>query len=248
MTPHSEQAARIEALVRTADPDAVWATGSGDTLHHGPADGADTPLDVGSLIGVLALWPVLGCLVGQGELSLHTPLATYGVPDAADLPAGATAHHLLTRGEDGPALAALTRLAEHLGAGPLADYAARRIWAPLGMTGTRAVEGTLYAPPADLVRFLRHLLSTADHPVPRAWTADSLRIRTGELTPARGLLWHPAGSGIWAHHPRPGSGPALWIAPRHDRWALLLPGRAAPPSAPLRTAFRDTAFAATPAI
>lgn len=67
-------------------------------------------------------------------------------------------------------------------------------------------------------------------------TAQSLRIRTGELLPARGLLWHPSAHGSWSH----GEGPALWISPRGRRWAALLPTT---PSAPLRTAFRDAVFA-----
>ncbi|MFF4643393.1 hypothetical protein [Streptomyces sp. NPDC001389] len=240
---------QIEALMRTADPDAVWAVGSADSVHTarpGPPGDWDTPHPVGALAPALALWPVLGTLVAQGELSLHTPLTAYGEPPADGPHGGATAHQLLTHAEGPAALATLTRLAERLAGAPLGHCAATRIWQPLGMTRTRLADGALHTTLADLARFLRHLLSPADHPVPRAWTAESLRIRTGELTPSRGLLWHPAPAGVWAHHPP--SGPALWVAPRRDRWAALLPGTACAPGSRLRTAFRDAAFAAgTPA-
>lgn len=57
------------------------------------------------------------------------------------------------------------------------------------------------------------------------WIADSLRIRTGQLTPARGLFWHPApdtelGEDIWIHYGFTGTG--MWISPKQQRWAILL--------------------------
>ncbi|MFD9333337.1 hypothetical protein ACFWBF_02815 [Streptomyces sp. NPDC060028] len=231
----------IHALVRSTDPGAAWAVGGPDGVHAS-SEGADAPPDrtyeVGGLAAVLALWPVIGTLVEAGELSLHTPLSAYGDGLAEAAPAGTTAHHLLTRDTAAPP-GTLTRLAEHLTGSPLAQCAADRIWTPLGMTRTRfAADGTLHAPLADLVRFAHHLLSPAERPITRSWTADSLRIRTGELTPARGLLWHPAPHGAWSH----GDTPALWIAPRHHRWALLLPTR---PPGPLRKTFRDAALFAT---
>ncbi|MEU3727765.1 hypothetical protein [Streptomyces sp. NPDC031705] len=249
---------QIEALMRAADPAALWAVGSADAVHAahtGHPDGWDTPLDATALTAVLALWPVIGGLVAQGELTLHTPLTAYGPAASAGLPGGTTAHHLLTHGDGPPALAALTRLAEHLAGTPLADHARTRVWRPLAMHGTRFAEGTLHTSPADLARFLRHLLSTADRPVARAWTAESLRIRTGELTPSRGLLWHPAPGGVWTHHPPSGPGPSVWISPRLGRWALLVPGPAHRPAdasptgsaAPLRTVFREAAFGPVPA-
>ncbi|MCX4782264.1 hypothetical protein [Streptomyces sp. NBC_01264] len=225
---------RIAALVREVDPGAGWAVGGvdGPDAVVEPGGRAIAP-DVAGLAGVLAVWPVIGMLVDAGELALHTPLTAYGAADG--LPAGITAHHLLTHGSG--VSPALVGLAERLCGSPLAGFAADRIWGPLGMTRTGPdADGTLRAPAADLGRFLSHLLApTGGGPVSRAWTAQSLRIRTGELLPARGLLWHPSAHGSWSH----GEGPALWVSPRAQRWAALLPTT---PSAPLRTAFREAAF------
>ncbi|WP_042802440.1 hypothetical protein [Streptomyces sp. C] len=279
---------QIEALERAAGPAALWAVGSADAVHaarpgtpgtpdgdegedggdgdDGGGEGWNAPLDAGAMTPLLALWPVIGGLVTRGELTLHTPLTAYGEAASAGLPGGTTTHHLLTRC-DGPApLHALTRLAEHLAGAPLADCARTRVWGPLGMTRTRFAGTTLRTCPADLARFLRHLLSAddtaataptagtadadaadAERPVSRAWTAESLRIRTGELTPSRGLLWHPAPAGVWTHHPPSGSGPAVWISPRQNRWALLVPGPEGEGSGPPRAAFREAAFGPAPA-
>lgn len=244
MTLLSDQADDIRALVGSADPGAVWAVGGPDAVHAASHTGGDAVFDVGALAAVLALWPAIGSLVEEGALRLHTPLAAYGEEAAAGTPAGTTAHHLLTHADG---TAALTRLAEHLSGSPLAELAATRVWHPLGMTRTRFADGTLYAPLADLVRFLSHLVAPAGPAGPTAitpaWTAESLRIRTGELTPARGLLWHPAPHGVWAHPAPSATGPALWVRPARRRWALILP--TLPPGRPttLRSAFRDAAFA-----
>ncbi len=262
MTLLSDQADAVRALVESADPGAVWAVGGPDG-PYACSGGADDVLDAGGLTAVLALWPTVGTLVDEGALRLHTPLAAYGDEAAAGTPAGTTAHQLLTHPGG---TAALTRLVEHLCGSPLAEAAATRVWRPLGMTRTRLADGTLRAPLADLALFLRHLLhpsapsapsaanianiangsndpgdTSGPAPLTRAWTAESLRIRTGELTPARGLLWHPAPHGVWTHHAPADPGPAVWISPRHHRWAVLLP--AAP--GPLRTTFREAVF--TPA-
>ncbi|MET9885470.1 hypothetical protein ABZZ20_20505 [Streptomyces sp. NPDC006430] len=228
---------RIRAVLRSADPDAVWAVGGPDGAHAGSGDGP--ALDVGDVTAVLALWPVIGSLVAEEALHLHTPLTTYGAEAAAGTPIGTTTHHLLTHCAGPTAHSALASLAEHLTGSTLAELAATRIWRPLGMTGTGFTDGALYAPTADLVRFLSHLLSPAEHPITRAWITESLRIRTGELTPARGLLWHPAPHGTWVH----GETAAVWVSPRLHRWAVLLPTR---PPGHLRTTFRDAAFAPTP--
>ncbi|MFB9586004.1 MULTISPECIES: hypothetical protein [Streptomyces] len=234
MTPHSDEA--LYAKVSSAGPGAFWALGGPEGLQARSAAGtvaahtdADAVHDVAGLAPVLALWPVIGCLVDRGELSLHTPLTAHGP----------TTHQLLTRGAaDG--LPGLVPFVEGLCGAPLADCAAELVWRPLGMTRTGpGPDGTLRAPLADLGRFLGHLLSPADHPVPRAWTAESLRIRTGELTPARGLLWHPGPYGVWSY----GDGPSLFVWPRHSRWAALVPGPGDAGSAALRTAFREAVFA-----
>ncbi|MFD9415939.1 hypothetical protein ACFWC9_14710 [Streptomyces goshikiensis] len=240
MTPHRDEP--LYAKVSSADPGAVWALGGPEGLLAGSGSGsstgsglstgtdADAVHDVAGLAPVLAVWPVIGCLVARGELSLHTPLT----------PHGPTTHQLLTRGAaDG--LPDLVRLVEGLCGAPVADCAAELVWRPLGMTRTAPGPGPdapLRAPLADLGRFLVHLLSPVDHPVTRAWTAESLRIRTGELTPARGLLWHPGPYGVWSY----GDGPSLWISPRLNRWAALVPGRGDADSAALRTAFREAVF------
>ncbi|MFD8578888.1 hypothetical protein ACFV1H_26580 [Streptomyces virginiae] len=262
MTLLSDQADAVRALVESADPGAVWAVGGPDG-PYACSGGADDVLDAGGLTAVLALWPTVGTLVDEGALRLHTPLAAYGDEAAAGTPAGTTAHQLLTHPGG---TAALTRLVEHLCGSTLAEAAATRVWRPLGMTRTRLADGTLRAPLADLALFLRHLLhpsapsapsaanianiangsndpgdTSGPAPLTRAWTTESLRIRTGELTPARGLLWHPAPHGVWTHHAPADPGPAVWVSPRHHRWAVLLP--AAP--GPLRTTFREAVF--TPA-
>ncbi|MFI8453654.1 hypothetical protein [Streptomyces erythrochromogenes] len=253
MTLLSDQADAVRALVESADPGAVWAVGGPDGPHAG-SGAADDVHDVGGLTAVLALWPAVGTLVDEGALRLHTPLTAYGDEAAAGTPAGTTAHHLLTHAGG---TAALTRLVEHLSETPLAELVAVRVWNPLGMTRTRLADGTLRAPLADLALFLRHLLhpsapsapggpvapgdgggASAGAPLTRAWTAESLRIRTGELTPARGLLWHPAPHGVWTHHAPTDPGPAVWISPRHHRWAVLLPAA----HGPLRTTFREAVF------
>ncbi|MFG2335010.1 hypothetical protein [Streptomyces yangpuensis] len=258
MTLLSDQADAVRTLVESADPGAVWAVGGPDGPHAG-SDRGDGVLDVGGLTAVLALWPAVGTLVDEGALSLHTPLAAYGDRAAAGTPAGTTAHQLLTQPGG---TAALTRLVEHLSGSTLAELAAVRVWSPLGMTRTRLADGTLRAPLTDLVLFLRSLLhpsgpsgddpagsadpgapadrGDASRPAPltRAWTAESLRIRTGELTPARGLLWYPAPHGVWTHHAPADPGPAVWISPRHHRWAVLLPAA----RSPLRTTFREAVF------
>lgn len=246
MTLLSDQADDIRALVGSADPGAVWAVGGPDGVDVASHSRDDAVLDVGALTAVLALWPAIGSLVEEGALRLHTPLAAYGDEAAAGTPAGTTAHHLLTHA-DGTAVLTLTRLAEHLSGSPLADLATTRVWHPLGMTRTRFADGSLQAPLADLVRFLSHLTAPADPDGPtgitRAWTAESLRIRTGELSPARGLLWHPAPHGVWAHPGPAVTGPALWVCPGRRRWALILPTLPSGGHITLRSAFRDAAFA-----
>ncbi|MGW2270581.1 hypothetical protein [Streptomyces yangpuensis] len=265
MTLLSDQADAVRALVESADPGAVWAVGGPDGPYSG-SDGADDVLDVGGLTAVLALWPAVGTLVDEGALSLHTPLAAYGDGAAAGTPAGTTAHQLLTQPGGTAALTRLvehlsgstlaelaavrvwsplgmtrTRLADGTLRAPLADLALflRALLHPSGPRGLSGPGGSggpggPAGPRAPADR------GDASGPAPltRAWTAESLRIRTGELTPARGLLWHPAPHGVWTHHAPADPGPAVWISPRHHRWAVLLPAA----HSPLRTTFREAVF------
>ncbi|MER5728185.1 serine hydrolase domain-containing protein [Streptomyces sp. NPDC002138] len=254
LTPQSDQHAeqpehaerprpRVEELRAAAEagagPGAVWAIGDRDGTLAGSGP-PQTPFEADGLGPVLALWPVIGTLVAEGALSLHTPLSGY----CDEATGGATAHHLLTHAADHGSCATLGGIAEHLTGHLLADLAATRVWHPLGMLRTALTgSGRVHSTVEDLSRFLRHLLAGPDQPLTRAWIAESLRIRTGEITPARGLLWHPAPGtdrrqDTWTHH-GPG-GADLWVSPRQDRWALLLAPTA---DAPVRAAFRAAAFA-----
>ncbi|WP_330333987.1 beta-lactamase family protein [Streptomyces sp. NBC_00536] len=239
----TERPARATAELRAAaeaaaGPAATWAIGDRHGTLAGSGQG-DAPVEADGLGPVLALWPVIGTLVAEGALSLHTPLAAY----SDEATGGATAHHLLTHAADHGSCATLGGIAEHLTGRPLADLAATRVWHPLGMVRTALTgSGRLHSTVEDLSRFLRHLLAGPDQPLTRAWITESLRIRTGELTPARGLLWHPAPGtdrrqDTWTHH-GPG-GADLWVSPLRGRWALLLAPTA---DAPARGAFRAAAF------
>ncbi|MER5793872.1 serine hydrolase domain-containing protein [Streptomyces sp. NPDC001980] len=160
--------------------------------------------------------------------------------------------------------------------GPLPDEAAARC-APTELddiTGVR-LRGTTPCPSAhllggvrgssgvfsvlpDLAAFLRHLLQPKQDGgggqpgFGPAWVQESLRIRTGDLTPAGGLLWHPApGTGpgtddIWVHHGTTGA--AAFLSPKQGRWAVLLTNelyyaRDHGPLGHVRDAFRSLAFA-----
>ncbi|KOU84388.1 hypothetical protein ADK94_18330 [Streptomyces sp. XY593] len=268
MTLLSDQADAVRALVESADPGAVWAVGGPDG-PYACSGGADDVLDAGGLTAVLALWPTVGTLVDEGALRLHTPLAAYGDEAAAGTPAGTTAHQLLTHPGGTAALTRLvehlcgstlaeaagtrvwrplgmtrTRLADGTLRAPLADLALflRHLLHPSAPSAPSAANIANIVNIANIANGSNDPGDTSGPaPLTRAWTAESLRIRTGELTPARGLLWHPAPHGVWTHHAPADPGPAVWISPRHHRWAVLLP--AAP--GPLRTTFREAVF--TPA-
>lgn len=99
------------------------------------------------------------------------------------------------------------------------DYSARL----LGVCGSAGTFSVV----ADLAAFLRYLV--APDQAPRrpgfgpAWIKESLKVRTGGLTPSRGLFWHPAPEtehDVWAHFGFTGT--AMWVSPRHGRWAVLL--------------------------
>ncbi|GAA3656838.1 serine hydrolase domain-containing protein [Nonomuraea antimicrobica] len=102
------------------------------------------------------------------------------------------------------------------------DYSARLLGGVCGIAGVFSV---LH----DLAILLRHLLPPGPDPgrvgFGPAWVAESLRIHTGDLTPARGILWHPA-PGTSTHddvHVHYGfTGTAMWLSPKQNRWAVLL--------------------------
>ncbi|MFH8513696.1 serine hydrolase domain-containing protein [Streptomyces gelaticus] len=336
---------RIEQLLQDGVrdrvyPGAVWAVGnasgttaSGAVGHLDPTRPdepmqLDTVFDIASLTKIVAVWAVIGTLVEEGKLQLHTPLGTFW-PEVTSHPlAQVTTHELLTHTaglplranlknlygtdpqdiRDGVLHEALHRapseaveytdraalvlgyLAEYLASQPLDHLAASRIWEPLGMTETRfgplptgvvtrcapteldeesdthlkgtahdfsarllggtcGIAGT-FSTLTDLSRFLRHILAPTQVAFGPVWTADSLRIRTGELTPARGLFWHPAPGAdlredVWVHYGFTGTG--MWISPSQQRWAAFLTNklyftRDRDPLAGVRNSFRATAF------
>ncbi|MEV6154889.1 serine hydrolase domain-containing protein [Nonomuraea sp. NPDC052129] len=127
------------------------------------------------------------------------------------------------------------------------DYSARLLG---GVCGIAGVFSTL----KDLARFLQHLLPPGPDSdqvgFGPAWVTESLDIHTGDLTPARGLLWHPApDSGpqedIYVHHGFTGT--AMWLSPKQQRWAVLLTNkiyysRDRDPLMSIRAAFRTLVF------
>ncbi|MEW1695131.1 serine hydrolase domain-containing protein [Streptomyces sp. NPDC091278] len=336
---------RIEQLLQDGVrdrvyPGAVWAVGNATGTTASGAVGLldptrpeepmrlDTVFDIASLTKIVAVWAVIGTLVEEGKLQLHTPLGTFW-PEVTGHPlAQVTPHELLTHTaglplranlknlygtdpqdiRDGVLHEALHRapgqavgytdraalilgyLAEHLAGAPLDHLATSRIWEPLGMAETRfgplpADKNARYAPTeldeetgahlkgtahdfsarllggtcgiagtfstlADLSRFLRHMLAPTQAAFGQPWITESLRIRTGELTPTRGLFWHPApgtklGEDVWVHYGFTGTG--MWISPKQRRWAVLLTNklflsRDRDPLTAIRGAFRSAAF------
>ncbi|WP_406055456.1 beta-lactamase family protein [Streptomyces sp. NBC_01077] len=128
--------------------------------------------------------------------------------------------------------------------GVVHDFSARLLGGACGIAG-------VFTTTADIGRFLRHLLAPAPGTFSAEWTADSLRVHTGELDPPRGLFWHPApgtepADGIWSHFGFTGTG--LWVSPARGRWAVLLTNRLhltrdPGPLARVRDVFRTLAFA-----
>ncbi|MFE2240055.1 serine hydrolase domain-containing protein [Streptomyces virginiae] len=123
------------------------------------------------------------------------------------------------------------------------DFSARLLGGVCGIAGTFSVLN-------DLALFLRHMLAPTQAAFGPTWIKDSLRLHTGDLTPARGLFWHPApgtdpAEDIWVHYGFTGTG--MWISPTQARWAVLLTNklrlnRDREPLTAVRNAFRATAF------
>ncbi|MER7763151.1 serine hydrolase domain-containing protein [Streptomyces sp. NPDC097619] len=255
----------------------VRGLGAAPDLPEGPESGF--ALD-GGPGGVVTVWAAAGVLAAEGTLRLHTPLGRSWTALSGHPLAAVTPHHLLTHtaglpcggGAPDPLAVAvpvrppsraveysehgievLGLLLEHLAGRPAVAVAAERVWGPLGMTGTSAGAdgGPVRSRLSDLARFLHGTLAADPVGFGPGWVYDSLRIRTGELAPPRGLCWYPApgtapGRGLWAHHGRGGSG--LWLHPAQGTWAVLLapPAPAGPdgggPAAVVRDSFRRALF------
>ncbi|MFJ3924509.1 serine hydrolase domain-containing protein [Streptomyces sp. NPDC090022] len=127
------------------------------------------------------------------------------------------------------------------------DFSARLLGGVCGIAGAFSVLD-------DLALFLRDMLAPTQAAFGPTWTADSLRIHTGTLTPARGLFWHPApgtdpSEDVWVHYGFTGTG--MWISPAQDSWAVLLTNklrfnRDREPLTEIRNAFHAAALT-TPA-
>ncbi|WP_318211492.1 MULTISPECIES: serine hydrolase domain-containing protein [unclassified Streptomyces] len=127
--------------------------------------------------------------------------------------------------------------------GTVHDFSARLLGGACGIAGVFTTTG-------DVGRFLRHLLAPVPGAFSAEWTAGSLRVRTGELAPPRGLFWHPApgtepADDVWSHFGFTGTG--MWVSPARDRWAVLLTNRLhltrdPGPLARVREVFRTLAF------
>ncbi|GAA3049713.1 serine hydrolase domain-containing protein [Streptomyces roseofulvus] len=128
--------------------------------------------------------------------------------------------------------------------GTVHDFSARLLGGACGIAGVFTTAG-------DTGRFLRGVLDPPPGTFSAAWAAASLRVGTGNLGPARGLLWHPApgtapADDVWAHFGFTGT--AMWVSPARARWAVLLTNRLyvtrdPAPLARVREAFRAHAFA-----
>ncbi|MFJ7065553.1 serine hydrolase domain-containing protein [Streptomyces sp. NPDC101115] len=127
--------------------------------------------------------------------------------------------------------------------GTVHDFSTRLLGGACGIAGTFSTTG-------DLGRFLRQVLDPVRPPFGADWVAQSLRVRTGELVPPRGLFWHlapgtTARDDIWVHYGFTGTG--MWISPARGLWAVLLTNklyftRATGPVTAVRDAFREAVF------
>ncbi len=124
------------------------------------------------------------------------------------------------------------------------DFSARLLGGICGIAG-------VFSTAPDLATFARHMLNPTPAAFGPTWIANSLRIHTGNLTPARGLFWHPApgttpeADDTWVHYGFTGT--ALWISPTRQKWAVLLTNklfhtRDRAPLTDIRDGFRGLAF------
>ncbi|MGR4881443.1 serine hydrolase domain-containing protein [Streptomyces sp. LARHCF249] len=125
------------------------------------------------------------------------------------------------------------------------DFSARLLGGVCGIAGTFSVLD-------DVALFLGHMLAPTPAAFGPTWIKESLRIHTRDLTPARGLFWHPApgtdpAQAVWVHYGFTGTG--MWISPTQSRWAVLLTNkirltRDRDPLTEIRDAFRAATFVA----
>ncbi|MFE3167947.1 serine hydrolase domain-containing protein [Streptomyces sp. NPDC059224] len=127
------------------------------------------------------------------------------------------------------------------------DFSARLLDGVCGIAGAFTVLD-------DLAAFLRYMLDTGTaperHGFGSGWTATSLTVQTGDLTPVRGLFWHTApetapANDVWVHYGFTGTG--MWISPQQSRWTVLLTNklyytRDRQPLTDIRNAFCGLAF------
>ncbi|WP_380283846.1 serine hydrolase domain-containing protein [Kitasatospora purpeofusca] len=138
------------------------------------------------------------------------------------------------------------RTADDVLCGTVHDPSARLLGGVSGNAGA-------FSTARDLERFLTALLAPpAGTALPWGgpWIAESLRVQTGGLAPARGLSWLCAAGtdpaeGTFVHYGFTGTG--IWISRRRGRWALLLTNkvhydRDFRPLTDLRNAFRRAVF------
>jgi CubicO group peptidase (beta-lactamase class C family) len=120
--------------------------------------------------------------------------------------------------------AAATELSEETGRhwqGVAHDYSARLLGDACGSAGA-------FSSAADLAVWMRHLLALLDGSAGAVgfdadWLRASLRVQTGELSPPRGLFWHPAANvddDLWCHHGFTGT--SLFLSPGRRRYGVLL--------------------------
>ncbi|GAA1396013.1 serine hydrolase domain-containing protein [Kitasatospora putterlickiae] len=147
---------------------------------------------------------------------------------------------------DRPAPTEYERTAGAVLCGVVHDPSARLLGGVSGNAGA-------FSTARDLERFLTALLAPpagAGSPWGGPWIAESLRVHTGGLAPARGLSWLCAAGtdpaeGVFVHYGFTGT--AVWVSRRRGRWALLLTNkvhydRDFQPLTDLRNAFRRAVF------
>jgi hypothetical protein len=141
-----------------------------DALHRAPSEAVEYTDRAGLILGYLAEH-----LGGKPFDSL--------VASRIWEPLGMTGTGFGPLPTDAVARCAPTELEEETGThikGIAHDLPARLLGGTCGIAGT-------FSTVTDLGRFLRHMLAPAQPAFGRSWISDSLRVRTGELTPTRPL-------------------------------------------------------------